>query len=101
MMSDEGKTILHTLVYQYSNPNKSIFCGSMLRECLHYKNLSLLFLNNSKLMNQLIAVYPTSESRELRVDALYTIRVLFLSNTDSWEKKHFHTVDLYHAIIIL
>ena len=100
MMSDEGLKILHILVHQYSNLNKSLYCGSMLRECLHYKNLSLLFLNNSKLLNHLIYVYPSSECRELRIDVMYTIRVLLLSNTDSWEKKHFQIVDFMILYIL-
>ena len=101
MQTEEGFQIPLLLVKAYPLQGETIFCGSMLRECLHHPSIATYCLNHFDILRPLFTTYHHSDNKDLRADILLSLRVLLFDSGVNWTHSHLSHVPLqffYHSI---
>ena len=101
LQTEEGFQIPHLLVKAYPLQGETLFCGSMLRECLHHPAIVNYCLTHFDILRPLFTTYHHSENKDLRMDVLLSLRVLLFDSRMEWTRMHLSHVPFslsYHSI---
>lgn len=71
----------------YLNPAVVHFCGTMLRECIHYRSVFLYLLKHLFLFKHLISDYFLFENADIASEIVLLFKELLLSHKECMEKR--------------